>query len=170
MDLTKFKTTNGTAKPAGANVASGALSGLKDAETWERNPTFSPGAYIATVTSCKVFPSKKKAGHNFLVEFTIEENVNGKDAKGDKRVWIQSIDPGGIQRGMALGAIRAFALAVLAPKDQAEREAIEENLEEVVVEATEKGGFDGNKVQVNCTMNSAKDGKEYARLTFSPVK
>lgn len=165
IDFSKYqqKNSNNAAPTSPAQPAASAynpgnvLAGLNQQAAVERTPTFSAGSCKAAIKEVAMFQSQTKPCHQFLVKFVVTTSISGVGQPGEERVWIQSVDFGGKNRPMQLGAIKAFLYAAAGAKSAAEKQMIDENSEEIVNEAQKGNALIGDEVVVMATSKPRKE-------------
>jgi len=178
IDLSKFsKAANGTtqAPPLPVSAMTGnVLDGVSSAAVYDRGIPLESGSYTVNIDVVKLFPSRQKAGHVFVVEMLVEETFSGTAKPGDRRAWVQFINPQGDvkQRPIALGMIKAFILAAVNPGTAAEKATVIENLQEIILgAASDSQDLKGYKVRATSSALAPKNpgDKAFQQVQFHPA-
>ena len=177
LNMDKFKNTAAAQtapQPAPAAASTNALEGLGSAQVFEKGIQFETGTYVATIDVVKLFPSRQKSADIFVVEFIVKETINGAAQPGERRSWVQQINKVGDvkQRPMALSAIKGFVMAAVNPKTPADKAAVADNAQEIILAAvSDSQDLKGYEVRVaSSPIPPKKPGDPvYQRVNFTGV-
>lgn len=142
------------------------FAGLKDAKSFESGNFYPPGVYKVQIENI-FLKETRKSGTCLIVELKTLESSNPLAPIGGKGTWLQKM----LDKDIAFGAIKDFAIAVLGFDAKTDKEAIEKEvipqIEQFMTEAVSKQTLKGQTVALEVTLKDTQKGGKFSKHTWS---